>query len=330
MTVVSDLKLEVTSSLRRGIIHSAFASLFLVPLVFFEVGSEGLAISLVLSALPMFFDLIGVLSDSILERVRARRRPRAGEAPQLRPRRRFQVSPFLTAFVLSAGVAFVPILDAIFPKRTRDARHGAALLGYALCLLSLLLSCAKGQQAADVTKGWLRRSVLIGAISLFASGILWRVDPAFRTIAIGTAAGMFVCGMLGYRVGFVVALALDALYDLWLRIKRMGTALGGFVLGYFLLVMMFSCIYAALWKIDNSSFQGQISSEPHLADFAYFSVVTASTLGYGDVVPVRPTVRLFAGFEVLLGLGWTIVGFAAMVSAIGEGGDQDGVPTIRN
>lgn len=37
-------------------------------------------------------------------------------------------------------------------------------------------------------------------------------------------------------------------------------------------------------------------------DYLYFSVVTITTLGYGDIVPNSPTVRIYVSIEVILGI----------------------------
>lgn len=38
----------------------------------------------------------------------------------------------------------------------------------------------------------------------------------------------------------------------------------------------------------------------------YFSVVTLTTVGYGDLVPTSDTTRLFVSFYILIGVGGTV------------------------
>jgi hypothetical protein len=58
----------------------------------------------------------------------------------------------------------------------------------------------------------------------------------------------------------------------------------------------------ALWAVLQWPECGGISSHaPHLFDAVYFSAVTYSTVGYGDMIPVGP-VRFLAGTESLVGL----------------------------
>lgn len=63
--------------------------------------------------------------------------------------------------------------------------------------------------------------------------------------------------------------------------------------------------YAMIWHGDYGGFQNY--AEPTLLDCAYFSFVTYTSLGYGDIVPVGE-IRFLAGLEALTGLvliAWT-------------------------
>lgn len=66
---------------------------------------------------------------------------------------------------------------------------------------------------------------------------------------------------------------------------------------------------AAYYVLDAWPELGRLAGEFHegALDFVYFSVVTYSSLGYGDLVPMGP-LRILAGCETLLGLSlltWT-------------------------
>jgi len=55
------------------------------------------------------------------------------------------------------------------------------------------------------------------------------------------------------------------------------------------------------------------------SDTIYFSVITLSTVGYGDITPVGPLVRALATVEVVAGLLLLLFGFAEIMRS----GDPD-------
>lgn len=66
---------------------------------------------------------------------------------------------------------------------------------------------------------------------------------------------------------------------------------------------------AGMYILEGSGYYGHIStnSESLFGDYVYFSAITFTTLGFGDITPVGP-LRFLAGVEVLTGLvlsAWT-------------------------
>lgn len=64
-----------------------------------------------------------------------------------------------------------------------------------------------------------------------------------------------------------------------------------------------------------------------LLDAAFFSVVTISTVGYGELVPQTVLGKLFAMFYILVGLGVFVAAASSIANALirrrEEGRDQD-------
>ena len=81
---------------------------------------------------------------------------------------------------------------------------------------------------------------------------------------------------------------------------------------YLLLALVWALAYAILDTINPGAFTG-----PHTPlawdDFVYFSVVTVTTLGYGDYVPVSPGARSLVMLEVIVGVFYTTVLLARLV-----------------
>ena len=83
---------------------------------------------------------------------------------------------------------------------------------------------------------------------------------------------------------------------------------------YLLLVLLWATLYLA---IDAFS-PGSIQMGSHPADrqtaLLYFSLITLSTVGYGDIVPVSGGARILAGLEGVTGVLYIAVTVALLVS----------------
>lgn len=60
-----------------------------------------------------------------------------------------------------------------------------------------------------------------------------------------------------------------------------------------------------------------------LLDAAFFSVVTISTVGYGELVPQTVVGKLFAMFYILVGLGVFVAAASAVAEALLRRREQD-------
>ena len=86
-----------------------------------------------------------------------------------------------------------------------------------------------------------------------------------------------------------------------------------FVVGYMLLSFVFAGFYFAVWRANSAAFVGGESTRT-FGDFLYMSFMVCTTVGYSDVLPVSDIARTLTATEALLGVGWTTVVFAAIVS----------------
>jgi len=74
---------------------------------------------------------------------------------------------------------------------------------------------------------------------------------------------------------------------------------------YLLLGLCFAFGYAIIQRLDSSAFNLRVPSSAkgwgQLGELFYFSFVTLTTLGYGDVVPLSNEARTLASLEALVG-----------------------------
>jgi hypothetical protein len=96
-----------------------------------------------------------------------------------------------------------------------------------------------------------------------------------------------------------------------------GTILGA-INGYLLLGIVFAFVYDVMDQLapdslqETSGFSGDLDLK--VVSFLYFSFVTLTTLGYGDIVPMTPDVAVVAMLEVMTGQFYLVVMVARLVS----------------
>lgn len=93
---------------------------------------------------------------------------------------------------------------------------------------------------------------------------------------------------------------------------------------YFLLGLTWFSIYHVVNIIQPGSFMElgtPITGTTHWSTFLYFSLTTLTTLGYGDIVAVKPTARMLAVLEAAVGVLYIAITVARLVSAAKREGE---------
>lgn len=130
---------------------------------------------------------------------------------------------------------------------------------------------------------------------------------------------LFSIGIFGESL-FLVLVAMTILYDLFKARRVSGDTLAGAVCVYLLIGLIWSYLYLLVEIFIPGSFtftQGDarihlwISKE--LYPFFYFSLVTMTTVGYGDMSPVSTVARTLATMEGMLGQVYLTILVARLV-----------------
>jgi hypothetical protein len=88
----------------------------------------------------------------------------------------------------------------------------------------------------------------------------------------------------------------------------------GAVAAYLVLGILWAHVYALLAHLHPGAFSGPLSPADGPRAFFYFSFVTLTTVGYGDVLPVHPAARSLAMLEAVTGSLYLSILVARLVS----------------
>lgn len=99
-----------------------------------------------------------------------------------------------------------------------------------------------------------------------------------------------------------------------------GELLYGLCSLYLNFVLVFAFAYNFIEQLWPSSFNG--TGPLHLDSFIYFSMITLTTIGYGDISPVLPLARLLAGTEAIMGALFIALAVARGLSLMSDRSEE--------
>jgi len=219
-------------------------------------------------------------------------------------------------------------------KEDREIGPYAVLLGALVFFLMLIPFVSGGMLGFIMLRLGLMCVFVAGLIVATAERPLRRVAlPLLVVVIISEATDYFVEGRsspvrLGISAFFLFFTAFAQLHGL-LRQKRVtaDTILGGINV-YLLIACAYMLLYELLEKLAPGSFLiGDLTLAQYylqaadrtdgISTLIYFSFVTITTLGYGDIVPVSSTAKLIASSEALFGQIYLVTFIARLVSLHG-------------
>ena len=198
-------------------------------------------------------------------------------------------------------IALLLMIFIVNPLAAADVFRGYAALVHDLWLALTLLS-------GVFAIGWRRKTaqiVVLAAVLLFA----------LRALGFAGGAG-------GLVVDFVLTIFLLAtlgLMVLW-QVLREGPItrqrVQGSIVIYLLLGLIWAEAYTLAAHLDSDAFAGNLGSGQSAlsARLTYFSFVTLTTVGYGDILPTNLVTRTLANIEALIGQLFPAILIARLVS----------------
>ena len=219
----------------------------------------------------------------------------------------FSESNFVQASTGSLSLAFaLPLLGFV----AGSFRHRATITRVA--------EANRPREARDLP------GILLWLIPVFAIGVLSFLVPGAGLSAEGVDVVLVAaCGAIAVIVFAVSRDVAEFLRDTGLlfdeffhRVARLVVPAFAFLTFYSLLVILFAAFYSAIdHAIGGTSFR--IDGTVRAISFSeslYFSLMTLSTVGYGDIAPASSAIRLLAGAEIVSGILLLLFGFNEIFS----------------
>ena len=200
------------------------------------------------------------------------------------------------------------------------------LLAATICLLSILMWNPESQHL-----------LFIGVLLLVLAGTntlpkQHRMHLPVLLMGCITLAlkGLALLGLMPYQVGNLSMCALYAVlfFALIHRLTRerpvTGELLYGLIAIYLQIALMFAILYEVIEKLSPGAFNASSGiAVLDMGDFTYFSLITLTTVGYGDIYPLHPIARLLVTFEAVTGVLFIGLAMARSLMLISEDDDQE-------
>jgi Ion channel len=208
---------------------------------------------------------------------------------------------------------------------------------YGLVLLLAVLSTGVQMALPDTPAAWLAQALLMAATvvtALFAEGATraqWqRVGMLVGATVVGLIAAaiagrgqaergiMFgLSGLLAAAGAAIVARGVVG----GIRVERRVTlhSVMGALTVYLLAGLIFAFSYSVMGAIAGSPVLSHLGADKH-AEEVYFSFITLTTVGYGDIAPIANAARMTSVLEALFGQLYLVTIVAVIVSNVGARG----------
>jgi len=223
------------------------------------------------------------------------------------------------------------------PAALKGPLVGFRQLLYALALLLFLspfigqLDYEFGKTLGIVLIGSLLAFVLVAAaLAVSENRRQIQITVIFATVCLGLMFPAHLLESRGLRIvqsistiGFLIYVVRLIVRHLF-RVRTVDyDTIAASLCGYLLIGVAFAAVFSAVYDMDANALvtnTGNVESDVSLqfggsqtATSLYFSMVTLTTLGYGDITPVSRPARMLATAEALIGQLYLVVLVARLV-----------------
>ena len=214
---------------------------------------------------------------------------------------RSQVRPGSFPVLLAAG-----LLLYVMNGLALESPAGVAIM----TLLRSAVICA-GIYVLSASRTTLWLGLFMLALVIVFAAHLWTFDPLVREAV-----------QDGLTTGFVAWVLFVVLREVFRASTTERNAVIGALCGFVLLVLIFARVHGLLEALTPGSYHtdgpalAERSDAEQVATFQYFSTITLTTVGFGDIFPVTRAARLATGLEAISGQIYLAVVVATLVGRV--------------
>jgi hypothetical protein len=190
------------------------------------------------------------------------------------------------ALLTSLAVILLLLMFVVAPLRAEDVVI-ARMIGVVLLVLLMAISLA-------VSGNLISFGLMLVALGMNGAAVIRRAEHQ-STLNMDLVAGAWL--ILALTLGWIVARAVFAPG----RVNYHRVV--GAVLLYLLIAVLFAALFVFVGLCLPNAFAGlTLEDSPALAsNLIYFSFVTLTSTGYGDIAPVHPIARSLCNVETIIG-----------------------------
>ena len=201
---------------------------------------------------------------------------------------------------------FISIFLLLFSTAVVAQFFKHSLFGQSLIIVMTILSMSIGVWSIKSSRFAFKTSISLILVSAVLGLALYLLETA----------NLEFVHLLFMLVFFSITLKLAAEQALFSEEITINSLVGSICI-YLLLGLIWVMLYLLLNEFIPLSFSGLTGSswQDNFADAIYFSFVTLTTLGYGDILPVNPIARFLVYSEVIVGVFYMAIVVSSLVSA---------------
>jgi hypothetical protein len=171
----------------------------------------------------------------------------------------------------------------------RPFLEGLVGIGLLVDIFATLI-LASAVYAVSSNKRLFRLALLLAFPTLIIHWANYFVEAGFLPLVGEIFSGLFFAFMVVVILGYIF------------KEKQITTdTIAGAICAYFLIGLMWSSIFAILELLQPRSFQMPPNMLAESFSFRYYSYVTLTTLGYGDITPISNQARSLSLLEAITG-----------------------------